>query len=225
MVDWTSSIADATPAELAASYVLLRVPGSPDVPKEFWGIQLALRDTSGNLIQGCAAMPFNGATTGFGFGVSIVDATSTQNVTGASAAQSINKTSWTAGTTYFTGFLVNGAGVGSISSNGTSTSYNTTSDYRLKKNVKPVENAAARLMELKPVNFEWRSTGAKTDGFLAHEFDEVIPGGATGEKDATDGDGKPIYQGIDQSKAVPLLVAALQEALTRIAALEAALAA
>jgi hypothetical protein len=58
---------------------------------------------------------------------------------------------------------------------------------------------------------------------LAHELAEVVPEAVTGEKDAVDAEGKPVYQGIDQSKLVPLLTAALQEALAKIESLEARL--
>jgi hypothetical protein len=63
------------------------------------------------------------------------------------------------------------------------------------------------------------------DGFIAHEAQEVVPGCATGTKDEVDADGNPVHQGIDQSKLVPLLTAALQEAVTRVETLEAKVAA
>jgi hypothetical protein len=115
--------------------------------------------------------------------------------------------------------------VGSITTSGTNTAYNTSSDYRLKEDVQPMVGASDRLMALKPVNFAWKTDGTRVDGFLAHEAQEVVPECVTGEKDAVDDEGKPQYQGIDQSKIVPLLVAALQEALTKIEALEARVAA
>jgi hypothetical protein len=114
---------------------------------------------------------------------------------------------------------------GEIVTSGSSTSYNTSSDYRLKEDVQPMVGASDRLMALKPVNFAWKADGSRVDGFLAHEAQEVVPECVTGEKDAVDGEGNPQYQGIDQSKIVPLLVAALQEALTKIEALEARVAA
>lgn len=121
----------------------------------------------------------------------------------------------------FAAFWYNGINqVGSVSTNGTATSYNTTSDYRLKKNFRPIEGAIATFKMLRPGTFEWTATGKTTDGFLAHEFGKVIPGACHGKKDAVDKDGNIIPQGIDQSKAVPLLVAALQEAISRIEALE-----
>ena len=116
---------------------------------------------------------------------------------------------------------VAGSGVGSIAWTGSATNYNTSSDYRLKTDVQAMTGASARVQALKPVNFEWLADGSRTDGFLAHELQAVVPEAATGTKDAVDEDGNPEYQGIDQSKLVPLLTAALQEALARIEALEA----
>jgi len=141
--------------------------------------------------------------------------------------------------------VVNGYGqVGSISVNGASTQFNTSSDYRLKTDVQPMTGASARVQALNPVNFEWIADGNRTDGFLAHEAQEVVPEAVVGNKDAMrdepyevtpavlDDDDNvttgavmgtrsvPDYQGIDQSKLVPLLTAALQEALTEIASLK-----
>lgn len=119
-----------------------------------------------------------------------------------------------------------GSPVGTISITTTSTSYNTSSDYRLKENVVQLTGAAARVQALKPSRFNFIADPNRTvDGFIAHEAAEVVPEAVNGEKDAVDADGKPIYQGIDQSKLVPLLTAALQEALTDIASLKARVAA
>ena len=116
--------------------------------------------------------------------------------------------------------------VGSIQTTATATSYLTSSDYRLKENVTSVANAIDRAKLLKPCNFTWiqHPDTPAVDGFIAHELAEVIPVATTGTKDAVDEEGNPIYQGIDQAKIVPLLTAALQEAITRIEALEARLA-
>lgn len=114
-----------------------------------------------------------------------------------------------------------GTTTGSINVTASATAYNTSSDYRLKKDVKAVPQAVDRLMALKPVNFTWvNSPEEKIDGFLAHELAEVIPNAVTGSKDAVDAEGKPEYQAVDLSKVVPLLTAALQEALRKIATLE-----
>jgi hypothetical protein len=123
------------------------------------------------------------------------------------------------GVVYFRS-ATNDTGIGEIAINDNSTSYETSSDYRLKTDVQPMTGASARVQALNPVNFEWIAGGSRTDGFIAHEAQAVVPECASGTKDAVDEDGNPKYQGIDQSKLVPLLTAALQEALTRIEALE-----
>jgi hypothetical protein len=113
--------------------------------------------------------------------------------------------------------------VGSISVNlgGTATAYNTSSDYRLKENVTGVTDGITRLQQLKPSRFNFIAEPDKTvDGFLAHEVQTIVPEAITGEKDAVDDEGNPVYQGIDQSKLVPLLTAALQEAVAKIETLE-----
>jgi hypothetical protein len=101
------------------------------------------------------------------------------------------------------------------------------SDYRIKENLEPLTDASTRIMQLPVHRFSFiensmsYQTGQIVDGFLAHEVEGVVPEAVLGEKDAVDSDGNPIYQGIDQSKLVPLLTAALQEALSKINALEA----
>ena len=120
-----------------------------------------------------------------------------------------------------------GGAVGSIQSNGSSTSYNTSSDYRLKENVTAISDGITRLKTLKPSRFNFKADAKTTvDGFLAHEV-TAVPEAITGTKDqvATEDDiayekGDPIYQSIDQSKLVPLLTAALQEAIAKIEVLE-----
>ena len=118
-------------------------------------------------------------------------------------------------------FYHNGSSVGSIVYSDTATSYGTASDYRLKEDWQPMTGASERVKALKPVNFAWKADGSRVDGFLAHEAQAVVPEAVTGEKDAVDADGNPEYQGIDQSKLVPLLTAALQEALAEIETLKA----
>ena len=114
--------------------------------------------------------------------------------------------------------------VGSISTSASATAYNTSSDYRLKENVVPVDNGILRLQQLKPSRFNFIvDPGHIVDGFIAHEVQVVVPEAIHGTKDEVDADGNPIYQGIDQSKLVPLLTAALQEAVAKIESLEARL--
>jgi hypothetical protein len=124
--------------------------------------------------------------------------------------------------------------VGSISTNGSNnTSYNTSSDYRLKENVQPMTGALAKVAALKPVTYKWKSDGSDGEGFIAHELAEVVPQCVTGKKDAietyTDEDGvqqtRPKYQGVDTSFLVATLTAAIQEQQAMIQELTAKVAA
>ena len=126
--------------------------------------------------------------------------------------------------TAFIDFNRNYSFIGSITQSGTSSiAYNTTSDYRLKTNIEPLTAAVARLLQIPVHRFNWLAdpTAPKVDGFLAHEAQAIVPESVTGHKDEVDDKGNPKYQGIDQSKLVPLLVAAVQELAARVAALEA----
>ena len=117
-------------------------------------------------------------------------------------------------------FQRNNIDVGSVDVTGSGTSYNTSSDYRLKENVVAISDGITRLKTLKPSRFNFKVDTDKTvDGFLAHEV-TAVPEAITGTKDEIDEDNKPVYQGIDQSKIVPLLTAALQEAIAKIEILE-----
>jgi hypothetical protein len=125
--------------------------------------------------------------------------------------------------TKYAALFANGNGlVGNIMMNGSSTAYNTSSDYRLKENVVPLTGASARINQLKPSQFNFKADPTTiVDGFIAHEAQAVVPECVTGTKDEVDDEGNPVYQGIDQSKLVPLLTAALQEALAEIESLKA----
>jgi len=94
-------------------------------------------------------------------------------------ARILSSTTSTAGKNHHQFFNPNGM-VGNIVTTGSSTSYNTSSDYRLKTDWQPMVDATARLMQLNPVNFEWIADGTRVDGFLAHELGAVIPASATG---------------------------------------------
>ena len=84
-----------------------------------------------------------------------------------------------------------------------------------------MSGATERLKQLKPSRFNFIADPDTTvDGFLAHEVQDVVPEAITGTKDAVDAEGNPEYQGIDQSKLIPLLVATIQELEARIAQLE-----
>ena len=137
---------------------------------------------------------------------------------------SITMKSWsntsTAPTTHISFTLPDGTQKGKITSHAYSTTYSTSSDYRLKEDIQDVPNATSRTLALNPCNFQWIGTSERVDGFLAHEVAGVVPEAVVGEKDAVDADGNPDYQSIDQSKLVPLLVKTIQELEARIATLE-----
>ena len=137
----------------------------------------------------------------------------------------------------------NGNGeVGSIATSGSATAFNTSSDYRLKENETSITDGIDRIKQLKPYRFNFKTDATKTvDGFFAHEVSGIVPEAISGDKDAMHPEvlytakdelpeGKNIGdvkeettinpQGIDQSKLVPLLTSALQEAITKIETLE-----
>jgi hypothetical protein len=119
-------------------------------------------------------------------------------------------------------FVRDGSYVGAIRSDGGSnTSYNTSSDYRLKYNIASMTGALAKVMQLKPVTYKWKADDKDGQGFIAHELQEVVPDCVSGTKDYVDEDGNPRYQGIDTSFLVATLTAAIQEQQTLITALTA----
>ena len=124
-------------------------------------------------------------------------------------------------TAYAVGFYNRNGRVGAITTAGGSTNFITSSDHRLKTDVVPLTGAVARCKQLKPSRFRFlASPGVIVDGFLAHEVEEVVPEAVTGEKDAIDDNGQPVYQGVDHSKLVALTVAAVNEVEGRVAKLE-----
>ena len=108
--------------------------------------------------------------------------------------------------------------VGSISVTSSATTYNTSSDYRLKENIAPMTGALSVVQQLKPCTYTWKADGSSGEGFIAHELQEVCPSAVIGEKDGEE------MQGVDYGKLTPILTAALQEAITKIKTLEARIA-
>ena len=148
-------------------------------------------------------------------------------------------------------FQNNGTTVGSITYTNTSTSYFTTSDYRLKENITPIEGAGDIVKAMRPATYNFIGDGQWHDGFIADELQELHPRLVSGTKDSMvdeeyevtpaveatyDAEGVeltpavpsvmgtrsvPDYQQVDYSKLTPILTAALKEALTKIEVLEA----
>jgi hypothetical protein len=165
-------------------------------------------DASGNLGLGVSSL-ITGSTNGIWLGL-----TSGTRRFGASTTGSFNQIEfWT------TGFA------GAINTSGTSTTYTSASDYRLKENVQPIVHALEKVAALKPVTYKWKVDGSEGEGFIAHELAEVCPAAVVGEKDAVNEDGSISAQGIDPAKLVGLLTAAIQELSAKNDALEARLAA
>ena len=179
-------------------------------------------DSSGNLGIGTASAYAN---------VSLYLGTATNGATaqggisfsgGGTATFDTGHASGTASGTPYQRYVYNGSVIGSITQSGTTAVlYNTTSDYRLKSNVQPITTGLSIINQLNPVNFTWISDNEADTGFLAHEFQAIIPRSVTGEKDAVDADGKPIYQQMDNSGAIPYLVAAIKELNAEIQSLKA----
>ena len=118
-------------------------------------------------------------------------------------------------------FIREGSSVGEIQCTNTTTTYATSSDYRLKENVIDLADATTRVKQLQPKRFNFIANADITvDGFLAHEVSSVVPEAITGTHNEVDEEGNPVYQGIDQSKLIPLLTASLQEAIAKIETLE-----
>ena len=172
------------------------------------GAERARIDSSGNLLVG--------GTSYFGAGLSL-----------GSPATSGCASIFAAGGTgnHFRFGNVNNGIVGSISTSTTTTTYSTSSDYRLKENIEPMTGALQKVAALKPVTYTWKADGSEGQGFIAHELAEVCPDAVSGEKDAVDADGNPVYQGIDVSFLVGTLTAAIQEQQAIITKLQADVAA
>lgn len=187
-------------------------------------------------------------------GARAISAYHSGTVAGSAILARVDNTAVELATFYYTGATK----VGSITTTGTATAYNTSSDYRLKEDLQPLTGSLDRINAIPVYDFAWKADGTRARGFMAHELGEIIPGAATGEKDwmqeveveieparasgVLDKAGNPViipavtekqtvphYQGIDQAKAVPDLVVAIQELhaivvaqAARIAALEAA---
>jgi len=114
--------------------------------------------------------------------------------------------STTGATNYFAVFRANNTNeIGFINITNTGTTYDTGSDYRLKENIRPLENGIERLNQLNPIKFDWKADGTSSEGFLAHEASEVFPEAVSGEKDGEH------MQGMDYGRITPLLVKAIQE--------------
>ena len=119
-------------------------------------------------------------------------------------------------------FNVNSGVYGSITTTTSGTAYNTSSDHRMKENVEDLTDGITRVKQLQPKRFNFidDETNTLVDGFMAHEAQTVVAEAVSGTHNEVDDDGNPVMQQIDQAKLVPLLTAALQEAIAKIETLE-----
>jgi hypothetical protein len=175
-------------------------------------------DSSGNLLVGTTGLGTIGTSSGF-------QITPSGSIYSASTGDSVFSRRSSNGIVIT--FRRDTTSVGDISVTTTTTAYNSYSDYRLKENIAPMTGALAKVAQLKPVTYKWKSDGSDGQGFIAHELQAVISDAVTGEKDAIEADGNPKYQGVDTSFLVATLTAAIQEQqalieslTTRITALE-----
>ena len=208
---------------VVGGHITITTAGAQDIIFSTDNTERARIDNAGRILIGTTDTSLNISTTNGGFAVVNSGSTGKQLTVasdnhGANVSTIVsNKVSYVSGTTTHISIRENGTIRGSITSNGSSTSFNTSSDYRLKENVADLTGAADRLAQIPVRRFNFITNPDRTvDGFLAHEVQAVVPEAVIGEKDAVDEDGNPEYQAIDQSKLVPLLTAALQEALTEI---------
>jgi hypothetical protein len=171
-------------------------------------------DSSANLLVGTTS---NSAYTG----KAVFSSSSQTNIvaTTAGAAWGFISNQGNAGTQYFARFDYNNTQIGSIQGNNTVTTYNSTSDYRLKNVIGAITGHGERLDSLEPIEYEWKSNGSRTRGFLAHKFQEVYANSVTGIKDAVDADGNPEYQAMQAGSAEVIadLVAEIQSLRKRLA--------
>jgi hypothetical protein len=168
-------------------------------------------DSSGNLLVGTTVTDPRNLTSGSGCAIRANVNAAFEYASSDASSCFINNTNSGSGAATFIGFRQQATTRGTITTNGSSVAYNTTSDYRLKENIAPMTSALAVVGQLKPCTYTWKSTGEASQGFIAHELAEVVPDCVTGEKDAVDEEGNPQYQGIDTSFLVATLTAAIQE--------------
>jgi hypothetical protein len=216
-----------------------------------YGIYIAAAGSSSQYVQRWADYNNNALATIDGAGNFLIGTTSSTDIAGTtnngwmlksnqiqhtSSGSNMYLTQSGSGAKTFISFYSQTTAVGTITTNGSTTAYNTTSDYRLKENIAPMIGALNTVAQLKPVTYKWKEDQTDGQGFIAHELQAVVPDCVTGAKDAVDEDGKPVYQGIDVSFLVATLTAAIQEQqaiiesqsaaiqslTTRITALEAA---
>ena len=173
--------------------------------------------TANNTFAGSGYQRFNAVSNGI---AAVADASAGGTTIGyASVVNATTSYQMTFGYGYASSYSV----VGTITSTGSGTAYNTSSDRRLKENITPLTNSGAVIDAMQPRTFTWISTKETAAGFIADELQQVVPSAVHGQPNAVDETGNPIYQGIDAStpEMIALLVAEVQSLRKRVTALEA----
>ena len=177
-------------------------------------VSLIFQQGGGNVLIGTTSSdPIGARSSGFAYDNSFgirLRSTATQMNLQLASSSGTNIQFWTD----------NGANVaaGSISSTGAVTSYNVTSDYRLKEDFKDLKGLD-KVLSIKIYDYKWKNSENRMDGVIAHELQEILPYAVYGEKDAED------MQGVDYSKLVPIMLKAIQEQQAQIEELKALIAA
>ena len=162
-----------------------------------------MRITSGgNVLIGTQGTPNGTSVYGSGF---IKGSNSRSTLNMATSSTILNAHLWF--------YNPNGA-VGYIATTGSQTNYTTTSDYRLKEDLKEF-NGLEMVSNISVYDYKWKADESRSYGVMAHELQEVLPDAVVGEKDAEE------MQGVDYSKIVPLLIKSIQELTAKVERLEA----
>jgi hypothetical protein len=160
--------------------------------------------------NGSERMRIDSSGSCFWNGTSIIENTK-YNFYFTSSTNGIGSKTDTASTSYHVRWHNTNGVVGGVYTNGSNTTYTTSSDYRLKENIAPMTGALEKVLLLKPVTYTWKSDGSNGQGFIAHELQAIVPECVGGEKDAVNEDGSINPQGVDTSFLAATLTAAIQE--------------
>jgi hypothetical protein len=210
-----SAFTTAPNLQSALQFYTCKTPGSSAIS------EIGRFSSGGNFLWGTTSTSLTSGNTTID-GTAVLQNGLMRSSASSLATLELNRTTTFGGVATFFG---KGVQVGGITVSAAATSFDTSSDYRLKTNVQPFANALETVAQLRPVTYNWRINGERSQGFIAHELAEVVPEAVTGVKDAVAEDGKIIPQGVDYSKLVVFLAAAIQEQQAAIVALEARLAA
>lgn len=216
-----SAIAQVRESPNGAGPLVFYVDSATDAADWSAGDEKMRIDSNGKLLVGSSTNSSGNPTAFF-----VAGATDGVWITNS---QSVSSTSvlWNKGTTgdnVFETFCTEASLTvrGSISYNraGGLVAYNVTSDRRAKDILGEVSDSGAIIDLLKVYSGMMKGATIARPMLIADEAQEVTPYAVTGKKDAVDKDGSPVFQQMDVSSYVPLLIAELQSLRKRVAELE-----